>query len=624
MRKEFKDCLFIAAPALFSILLGVALSLPGLVVAMLGLSSAFAASLVRLGYAHLALRTQGGDNLAFTTHVIDMIPHPVYVKDADSRYVIVNRAFCEERGLPVAEIIGKTTQDIARDKKDSGISRAEDLAVLAGKTIRMERHDRHPVTGGERHRMIMKGACQTSRGESVIVGANFDISRWWITEQDLQHELRRERTFYQDTLAFVQRVIDLIPYPVYVKNAQGQCFITNRAMADEIRLENDNGTLEEQAAAADEDRAVLAGGTVFREAREVLGGGQERVRLVSKGSCPDTKGEAVIVGVHVDVTNLRLAERNLQQALQEEVALRERTHAFIQRLIDVIPDPIFIKKAGGRYEMINEAFAQYRQVNKLTWKGFDLSQPSFNDNRPTTLREDDEVLAGAEVEKEDHTFRKHTGEEIFRIISKRRSIYVDGDPVVVGVERHITQWRIAERELKRLAEEDTLTGIANRRHFNIEAQRALELAHRHNEQLSILMFDLDHFKLINDQYGHNVGDEVLREMSRRMRECFRKSDLPGRWGGEEFIALLPHTSIVTAQQVAERLRSQLADQPVATGGGEVHVTVSAGGAQRCNGDTLESLLARADTALYSAKHGGRNRVEIDLQGVEQTALDASR
>ena len=185
--------------------------------------------------------------------------------------------------------------------------------------------------------------------------------------------------------------------------------------------------------------------------------------------------------------------------------------------------------------------------------------------------------------------------------------------MVVGIDHYITEWRVAERELKRLAEEDMLTGIANRRHFTSEANRALEKAHRHDEVLSLLLFDLDHFKLVNDRHGHNVGDEALREMARRMQECFRRSDLPGRWGGEEFIALLPHTTVLAAKEVAERMRIQLAKNPIRTSSGDIRVTLSGGGAQLFAGDTLESLVARADAALYRAKHGGRNRIEIDVE-----------
>ena len=751
MRDAFRDKLFVVLPpALMApavLLLGIPAGLSVLLVAL----SAVLPALLSLHRVHSTLQQKVQDDFELVRQVIDVIPHPVYVKDADSRYIIVNRAFCDERGLSYNEITRKTTQDIARDRADSLISRQEDLEVLAGKVIRVERHDTHPGHGGERHRMIMKGSCSTN-GSHYIVGANFDLSRWWLSERDLQLNLHQERAEYQESLAFMQRIMDLIPHPIQVKDAEGFCVISNQAMVDEQRVSAERGLNTDKALSqriAEEDQAVLAGTRVLRESRdEDPRNGSERVRIISKGSCVDAQGTPVVVEVHVDLTDLRQSEKNLQNALAEEVALRERTLAFIQSLIDNIPDPVFIKKAGGRYEMINEAFAQYRMVDKLTWKGFDLNQPSYIEGkRETTLTEDDQVLAGLIIEKEDHTHRKQTGEEVFRIISKRRSIFFDGDPVVVGVERHISKWRIAERELnaaleretqqrlrterfvqdlidvmpdpvyvknaagqyrivneafariqrqarheiigrtireldsnpensitteiedakvihgasvykeqrtllpvsgeeafriickrrcvdvdgepvvvgihhyitewrkaerelKRMAEEDVLTGLSNRRHFSIEARRAIDQAHRHNESLSILIMDLDHFKQVNDRFGHNVGDEVLRAISQRMQEAFRKSDLPGRWGGEEFIALLPHTPVDTAYKVGERLRLNVANAEITTSAGAVPLTLSGGIAQRQDGDTLESLIARADAALYRAKSGGRNCIVV--------------
>jgi len=368
-----------------------------------------------------------------------------------------------------------------------------------------------------------------------------------------------------------------------------------------------------RAASMSEDELVLAGMDSDKEDHTIRQAtGEEIFRVISKRRSVFVDGDPVIVGIEHHITRWKLAERELKAVLEREMAQRLRTERFVQDLIDVIPDPVYVKSAEGQYLIVNDAFARLRQKPRDELIGFtslDLTTHS-HDSAANSLNEDASVIAGQEILKEQHTHLPTTGEEVFRIVCKRRCVSVDGTPVVVGIDHYITEWRLAERELKRLAEEDMLTGIANRRHFNVEARRALEQAHRHGEQLSILMFDLDHFKHINDGYGHNVGDEVLREMARRMQECFRKSDLPGRWGGEEFIALLPHTPVVAAQQVAERLRARLADQPVATSAGDIRVTLSGGGAQLLSGDTLESLVARADAALYRAKHGGRNCVEI--------------
>jgi diguanylate cyclase (GGDEF)-like protein len=200
-----------------------------------------------------------------------------------------------------------------------------------------------------------------------------------------------------------------------------------------------------------------------------------------------------------------------------------------------------------------------------------------------------------------------TGEECHRIVIKRRCTHVDGQPVVVAIQHYVTEWRLAERELRRLAQEDMLTGLANRRHFSNEAASILDAAEHNGQPLSLLLLDVDHFKLINDDYGHNVGDQVLVELARRLREALPDTALPGRWGGEEFIALL-HGDIDTAMTAAERVRLAVAGSPFATSRGPLTVTLSGGCMEQRPGDTLSRLVGRADRALYTAKRRGRNRI----------------
>lgn len=162
-----------------------------------------------------------------------------------------------------------------------------------------------------------------------------------------------------------------------------------------------------------------------------------------------------------------------------------------------------------------------------------------------------------------------------------------------------------------LATHDDLTGVLNRRAFGEQARLHMKLAERGGPALSVLAMDLDHFKRINDTYGHHAGDKVLQEFVAVVASCLRGPDQLGRVGGEEFIALLPGTTAVSALIVAERLRQKLAEAPIGYRNESIRVTVSIGVAEfdhyRHN---LEELLGAADTALYRAKHRGRNCVEL--------------
>ncbi|MFH2006359.1 MAG: diguanylate cyclase [bacterium] len=164
-------------------------------------------------------------------------------------------------------------------------------------------------------------------------------------------------------------------------------------------------------------------------------------------------------------------------------------------------------------------------------------------------------------------------------------------------------------EVQRLAITDELTGLMNRRQFFSLAEREFSRARRYGYPLSVVMVDVDHFKQVNDTHGHQVGDEVLAEIARRLAGALRDVDVLGRYGGEEFAVVLPDTGTKDAPiGLAERLRRCVADEPIVTGAGAISKTVSLGVAQlRTQDKDLTKLLARADAALYEAKEAGRNR-----------------
>ena len=178
--------------------------------------------------------------------------------------------------------------------------------------------------------------------------------------------------------------------------------------------------------------------------------------------------------------------------------------------------------------------------------------------------------------------------------------------------------------LERLACIDGLTGLNNRRHFLTLAQTEWSRFRRYGRPLSLLMIDIDLFKAVNDTYGHDAGDEVLKAVAEIMQKRKRAPDIAGRLGGEEFAILLPEALLESAVAAAERLRRLVADCVIAVDGRRIAVTVSIGaGVARPEMGGFDELLKEADIALYDAKHSGRNRVcqfgraESDAPSVEQ-------
>jgi diguanylate cyclase (GGDEF)-like protein len=187
-----------------------------------------------------------------------------------------------------------------------------------------------------------------------------------------------------------------------------------------------------------------------------------------------------------------------------------------------------------------------------------------------------------------------------------------GTPVPGGgylaIYRDIHESKRLEHELERLATYDELTGLRNRRSLLACLQSELERQQRYACGVSVLVIDVDHFKSVNDCHGHAAGDTVLQRVSQGMLAVMRDVDVLGRTGGEEFAAVLPQTDPAGALRVAERLRAAVAALDLDLGEAVLRVTVSVGAASAWPDASVKDLLARADRALYAAKHGGRNRV----------------
>lgn len=183
------------------------------------------------------------------------------------------------------------------------------------------------------------------------------------------------------------------------------------------------------------------------------------------------------------------------------------------------------------------------------------------------------------------------------------------------VRRELELEQALKQQAERQANTDDLTRLCNRRHFEELAEREIARAARYRAPLALLMLDLDHFKGINDSWGHDAGDQVLRSVSEVLRGSLREVDVLGRVGGEEFAILLPDTPPEAAEQVAERIRAAVERTPVTLAGGStVTVTISIGVARLDpSAHDLRALMRAADQALYSAKQGGRNRVARAVQ-----------
>lgn len=323
----------------------------------------------------------------------------------------------------------------------------------------------------------------------------------------------------------------------------------------------------------------------------------------------DAQGKALrMLGITNDISNLRtLAER-----LQHSVEL-------VTQLTDQVPGAVFQYRSGvqakGGFTYVS---AGVRDILEVTPEAL-MQDPGILNH---LIHPDDlAVFRDSRINAERDACTWHVE---FRVLLPRQGLRwrlgearpqreADGSLTWHGVVTDITERKRFERELHEFASMDALTQLTNRRvfmdHLDTEQARILR---RDVSVSSLLMCDLDHFKLVNDRWGHGVGDRALRHFSEILRSQLRTSDLAGRIGGEEFAVLLSGAGNLPARDFACRVQHALANQPLRVEAEEIHLTLSIGLTQLSPQDTTpDNALSRADKALYRAKQNGRNRVEIN-------------
>lgn len=371
--------------------------------------------------------------------------------------------------------------------------------------------------------------------------------------------------------------------------------IIGKAFTDFVDIGEAGDTLRET------DRRVLREGeTIAREETNILHAtGESRTYWSIKKPLHDADGAVIgMLGISHDITE----KKRLEDRLNQQKAL-------LDAVLDNIEGLVYVKGADRRFLYAN------RHLSTI------FGQPVAD----IVGRLDSELMpreiADAFWEKDLRSLasgQRHAGEE--SLVDARGqlchywSVVVpwsgfDGTPALIGLITDITELHVLKEELQRQTRTDSLTGIANRRSFFERAEIEFARSLRHGFPLSLIAIDIDHFKQINDDYGHPGGDLVLKDFATCCQRMLRAEDLCARTGGEEFFILLPNTSMGTAQAIAERIRLESAACQVSAVHPQLRITASFGVTDMGPADaSFDAIFSRADRALYAAKEAGRNRV----------------
>jgi diguanylate cyclase (GGDEF)-like protein/PAS domain S-box-containing protein len=314
-----------------------------------------------------------------------------------------------------------------------------------------------------------------------------------------------------------------------------------------------------------------------------------------------------------------------------------RNVAFLNKLINSIDSPIYLKDTEGRYTMVNHSFATLSQRNPADLLGKKSGDLLSEETSAKLTELDRKVMQDGQTHQAEINSGPGTARRIFTVTKTpiedmNRNTLILGSMQDVTADRRLTEQLktentrldalVAERtaqleklndELTRMAETDQLTKLANRRKLDAILYDEIGMAKRYGQPVSLIMFDLDHFKLINDELGHQTGDEVLAAVADIIARNCRETDLAGRWGGEEFLIVCRGSAESGAAELAEKLREKFEQSKILQ---DRSLTASFGVCEWRPGDTMDAMIPKVDERLYAAKRAGRNCV-VDANGAHR-------
>lgn len=552
----------------------------------------------------VALREAVAEATRFA-HAMDNVPAHVYIKDREHRYVYGNRLVLKLFGCTAEELLGSGDERFFPPETVARLKEIDDRVLELGE-VTHEEIDVAPGTSQYRVYWEEKHPIYDDAGEVWgLSGISTDITERKRAEQTLAlHAELVQRLSEGMVLIRTHDGVIVFTNPAFDRMfGYGPGELTGRSVAI-LNAPTDKAPDETARMVIG---AVLETGGWSGEIENIRKDGTRFWCLASVSAFVHPEYGEVWLAIHQDITERKKTEAALSRTYEEIEDLYERAPC---GYLSFDGDGLIVRINQTELEWLGyrreEVIGEMHLVDLLTQHSRAAFRESFQRFKECgearnleldLIRKDGTLLS---VSMSATAVRDAEG----RFVMSRSTLF------------DLSERKRLEAELARQARVDVLTGLNNRRHFFELAEQELARSKRHAQSFSILMLDVDHFKAVNDNYGHDAGDEVLRKLSEVCTETLREIDIVGRIGGEELAVLLPETAGVRAVDAAERLRLAIAAAAVPARGEFIHFTVSIGVTGLTPGDErVDTLLKRADAAMYRAKRAGRNRVCVDETSV---------
>ncbi len=521
-----------------------------------------------------------------------------FILNLEGYLLYANQALASFYGVPVGELVGKRYMDL--DAAMAPMLQRE-LQQIAGtpKTIREESLCTRFCGKTMQYEFLMVPVINAAGQVEALAGTGREMTN----RKQLETALQREKLI-ADT------IIESAPGAFFMLDQQYRLVRWNKYLSKETGMTDaqlrgrsilDSIHEEDRPLAAAKFLAAFATGFASMEVRVLTR--HHGIRLYMKTARRFmVDADPFLAGFCIDITDRRQSE----DALVEE-------KRFSDTLIESMPGAFYVIDKEFNFRRCNHYLKTLIGLPRGKQGQRPMLLSVLEVDRPLAAATLKEALEKGFAQSEFHLITKDHGTRLFTMSAHR--FQVGETDYLVGIGTDTTERLAKMKSLEHEAWTDTLTQVANRGHFMEIARQEFARCRRYGHPLSVWMLDVDHFKSINDTYGHQGGDSALQSLVSQSQQALRDWDILGRVGGEEFAVLLPETKTEQAMLVAERLRQGIASTLTPVDGGTlVHLTVSIGLATASDEDTdVEMLFKRADQALYEAKQTGRDKVCLAVQ-----------